>query len=94
MSDTFSIIPSVVETIRNALHTGDTRFERETNTISSLGLRNAEKLLVTCNGDGTMSVRCLVDPLKRIEELDKFRKEGIITSEEFEIAKKKLLDQI
>ena len=39
-------------------------------------------------------IRANKDPIKKIEELSKLKDKGIITVEEFEKSKKKLLDSI
>lgn len=94
MSDILPFALSIANRILNAVSSKDDTFERETNKISSSRTFSRRKVLVTCNGNDTMTVTPLSDITDQIRDLHKLRKDGIITPAEFEAAKKKLLDRI
>lgn len=67
-------------------------FKPETNKIANVGVIRRKKIWVVCDGDGKMYLRSLDDPIKMIERLAKLWKKGMITEEEFQHAKAKMLD--
>lgn len=94
MPDISTIDKSVATLIERAIPTTDNKFEQETHALSSLRPLSKNKLLVVCNGDGTMSVRYLGDPIELIKKLGALRDKDLITSEQFETLRSKLLGQI
>ena len=68
-------------------------FPPETNKILTKGALS-DKFWVKCDGKGNMNFHHLTDPIKTIKELGKLHNEGLITDEQFEQAKRILLDRI
>lgn len=68
-------------------------FPRETNKITKERW-SKNKYLVKCDGKGNMSFELLKDPIKQIERLAKLRDQGLLTDEEFDEQKKKLMNKI
>ena len=66
-------------------------FPKETNKITKIGRLKIKKYLVKCDGNGHMSFDLIQSQVKHIEELAKLRERGILTNEEFQKEKKKLL---
>ena len=68
-------------------------FPPEVNKIVTKGIRR-EKFWIKCDGSGHMDFRRIVNPIKEIEQLSKLMDKNLITAEQFEQAKKILLDRI
>lgn len=68
-------------------------FPPETNKIAEVGPLRRKKWLM-CDGQGHMYGRSLDDPLKIIRELDKMRRDGSITDDEYRQVKSRLLDRL
>lgn len=79
-------------TKRITVATESDEFKSETNKIVNLNWKRTKKKWIVCDGQGNMHVRSLDDPTKQIEEWAKLRDKGLITDEEFALAKAKLLD--
>ena len=69
-------------------------FPKETNKIKKVGTIRSKTFLIKCNGNGHMDFENLSESTEIIKKLNKLRKDGIITDDEFESKKKKLLDKI
>lgn len=81
--------------VKRMTYTTDSNvFPPETNKVSNVGRLKPRKLWFVCDGNGSMYVRHVGDPIDQIRELGELLDKDLITSEEFEAAKKKLLDKI
>lgn len=69
-------------------------FPPETNKVSTVGRLKPKKYLFQCDGQGNMRLRYMDDPIKTLERLAKLRDKGVISEEDFQQAKAKLLDQL
>lgn len=91
----FSVDASLAATTRHMTTTVDSNvFPPETNKVTSVGLFRRKKYWIVCDGQGHMYGRPLEEPLKMLEQLDKLRKKGVITEEDYQRAKDALLDQL
>lgn len=68
-------------------------FPPETNKIAEVGPLRRKRWIV-CDGQGHMYGRSLDDPLKTLERLDKLRKKGALTDDEYQQVKARLLDRL
>lgn len=69
-------------------------FPPETNKVATIGRLRPKKYLFQCDGKGHMRLRYLDDPIKTLERLAKQRDRGIISEDDFQQAKARLLDQL
>ena len=63
------------------------------NKIEEIGILRKRKLHGVCDGQGKITFKELMNPFEKIERLDKLRKKGLISDEEFENKKKEILDK-
>ena len=64
-----------------------------TNKVEEVGILRKRKFHGECDGQGTMRFKELMSPFEKIEKLDKLRKKGSISDEEFESKKKEIMDR-
>ena len=64
-----------------------------TNKIEEIGIIRKRKFHGECDGQGKMRFKELITPFEKIKKLDKLRKEGSISNEEFESKKKEIMDK-
>lgn len=57
-----------------------------------MGKIRRKSFLIKCNGDGTITHTFLQTPSQRLETLNKMLKENLITQEEYDQTRKKILD--
>ena len=67
-------------------------FPKEINKTIPVGRIRPKKYLVICDGNGNMGFDLIQSQAKRIEEFAKLLKKGIITDEEFQKKKNRILE--
>jgi len=63
------------------------------NKIEEIGVIRKRKVHGECDGNGKISFKELMNPFEKIERLDKLRKKGLITDEEFENKTQEIMDK-
>ena len=64
-----------------------------TSKVEEIGILRKRKFHGECDGQGKMHFKELMTPFEKIERLDKLRKKGSISDEEFESKKKEIMDK-
>lgn len=96
MSDT-PVLPDIrlSATTQHTTSTIDSNvFPPETNKVSTVGRLRPKKYLFQCDGKGNMRLRYMDDPIKTLARLAKLRDKGVISEDDFQQAKTRLLDQL
>lgn len=73
------------------MNTNVNAFAKETNQTGPIGRLKGQKYVVMCQGNGTMSFDIIQSKIKRLEEMAKLHNNGILTDEEFQREKSKIL---
>jgi hypothetical protein len=63
------------------------------NKIEDTGRIRKRKFLISCNGKGTMHFSEIISKDEKIRRLQKLRQSGVITDEDFDNQKKRILEE-
>ena len=91
----FAVKANLAALLKHVTVTTDSNvFPPETNKVSKVGILHPKKMWFVCDGDGNMYVRTIGNPIEQIRQLNNLKDEGLLTPEEFEDVKKRLLGQL
>ena len=96
MSDSpFSADVSLAAATKHVTTTTDSNvFYPEVNKVTTIGVLRRKKYWVLCDSQGHVYGRWIDDPIKTLERLATLKNKGKITEDDYQRAKKKLLDQL